>query len=70
MASNKPVGSQSSWLAIVNNLDNVPYNNNLQQGEAFNQFFDGYWSFSVLDGIDNYIIPVGYIADWLVKMIP
>lgn len=68
MALNKPFGSQSSWLTIVNNLDNVPHPNQ-DNPETFAEFFDCYWTFLIQEGTQDSQIPVGYIADWLVEMI-
>lgn len=64
----KPVGSQSFWLTIVNKLDNVPYDNQ-ENPETFAEFFNCYWTFVIQEGTQNSQIPVGYVADWLVKMI-
>ncbi|KAG6366584.1 hypothetical protein INS49_000762 [Diaporthe citri] len=68
MALNKPVGSQSSWLNIVNKLDNVPHANQ-ENLETVTEFFSSYWTFSIQEGTEDSQIPVGYIADWLVQMI-
>lgn len=68
MASNKPVANQSTWLTIVNKLDNVPHANP-EDPETFPELFDRYWTFLVLEGTQNSLVHVGYIADWLVKMI-
>ncbi|KAK7742966.1 hypothetical protein SLS63_000534 [Diaporthe eres] len=60
--------SQSSWLTIVNKLDNVPHANQ-ENSETFAEFFDHYWTFSIQEGAQDSQIPVGYITDWLVEMI-
>lgn len=68
MALNESFGSQSTWLTIVNKLDNVPHDD-LEDPETLAEFFDRYWTFSILEGTQNFPVHVGYIADWLVKMI-
>ncbi|KKY35833.1 putative thiamin pyrophosphokinase-related protein [Diaporthe ampelina] len=68
MALNKSAGRQSSWLTIVNKLDNVPHTNR-EGPETFAVFFDHYWTFMIQEGTQNSPTPVGYIADWLVDMV-
>lgn len=68
MPSGKSVRSQSPWLTIVNNLDNVPRSDPEDPG-TFLEFFDGYWTFLIAEGNQNSPVSVGYIANLPVKMI-